>query len=125
MKYNNMLPDVRRGLDSAAMASRVIWEGGTSKKCPVRLSTSGAGKELPDTASGAQLRPARVRERATPCFRVVLRTPMTSSRTAFPHCTRWKKQRYDLLAFCNRNYHTVLNNGSMIWACACGDVSVV
>ena len=34
MKYNNMLPDVRRGLDSAAMASRVILGGVVRKNAP-------------------------------------------------------------------------------------------
>jgi hypothetical protein len=60
---------------------------------------------LPDTASRPQLRPSEARERATPYIRVVLRTPMSFFRTAFPHRTSWKKQRYDFLAFCNRNCH--------------------
>ena len=53
--------------DSTALASRKIWaeEGMT---CPrtIQLRDSEADKEMPDTASGPQLRSSEVRERATP-----------------------------------------------------------
>jgi hypothetical protein len=75
---------------------------------PRKAEPRGAGNELADTASSPQLRPSEVREGATPYFRVVLRTPMTFFRTAFPHRTSWKKQRYDLLVLCCCNYSKLL-----------------
>ncbi|KAI0262007.1 hypothetical protein BGY98DRAFT_1182343, partial [Russula aff. rugulosa BPL654] len=113
-----MLPDERRGRNNPAMTS----SGKGSKNAPVRLSTSGAGKELPETASRTQLRPSEVRECATPYFRVVLRTPMAFFRTAFPHRTSGKN---NVTIYWHPVFATtVLNNVLMAWARTCGDVSV-
>ena len=85
-----MLPDVRRGRNTPCTGPQGDQ---FEKNAPERLSTSGAGKELPDTASRPQLRPSEVRERATPYFRVVLRTPMTFFSTEIPTPHELEKYR--------------------------------
>jgi hypothetical protein len=95
------------------MTSRVVRAEGS-----VRLSTSGAEKELPDTAPESQYS-VTVTAIGGPRARhaVLLRGTLNSDDLFFvPHsrtARAEKKQLHDLLAFCNRNYHTVLNNGLM------------